>query len=511
MPYGAKAINQVYGMAGHKHGSKFKKLLETPDLKKIAEKLTDGKAQLRHEKGGPKTLNRGSLTEEAKVWFYFLASVLVPTRHLSTVREQEAVMLYAILKGYKINIGTIIENSIMRYHEGNKRGVIPHPATVTVLCLKAGVKGNWDAEEEVPVTSPLLLTGVSKGPRNQKKKGVLIKTGEEAPAAGQEEENSGNPVGTNTFTRADNEGQSEGSPMDFSFPLASSPPMQGRTFREQGESSKGTYENSSMMEALNAIKNKMEEREKEWRLQQEFREEVYEKELKRRDQEMGEELQRREERFESELKRKEQEWEAELKRREEQMKGVLQQQGEDFKKEMKERDRNLLQKLKLSHEAFYNNQFERDSQLLTIMKEREEKQEAKWEEQIKGFQVIYKSLQRDFEKKLDDRDKNQRETESYRQVEWLENLDLINNNLSKFLEVMTEMENTMNGLGKRQDQLNEKVDLSNQIFIEEQAEKESKKRNERMEMKFPPFPAHLDTLDLDPPNVYSSKQKRKKK
>ena len=30
VPYGAKAINQVYGMAGHKHGSKFKKLLENP-------------------------------------------------------------------------------------------------------------------------------------------------------------------------------------------------------------------------------------------------------------------------------------------------------------------------------------------------------------------------------------------------------------------------------------------------------------------------------------------------
>ena len=206
VPYGAKAINQVYEMAGHKHGSKFKKLLENPDLKKIAEKLTDGKAQLRQEKGGPKTLNRGSLTEEAKVWFYFLASVLVPTRHLSTVREQEAIMLYAILKGYKINIGTIIENSIMRYHEGNKRGVIPHPATITILCLKAGVKGAWETEEEVPLTSPLLLTGVSKGPRNQKKKGVLIKTREEAPAARREEENSENPVETNTFTFADNEG-----------------------------------------------------------------------------------------------------------------------------------------------------------------------------------------------------------------------------------------------------------------------------------------------------------------
>ena len=178
---------------------------------------------------------------------------------------------------------------------------------------------------------------------------------------------------------------------------------------------------------------------------------------------------------------------------------------------MEERDGKLFQRLKLIHDAFYNNQFRRDSQLLTIMKEKEEKHATQWDEQIKGSQTLYKSIQRDFEKKLDDRDKDQRETKAYRQVEWLENLDLINNNLSKFLEVMTEMEVKMNNLGKRQDQLNEKVDLSNQIFIEEQAEKESKKRKERMEMKFPPFPDYLDTIDLDPPNVYSSKQKKRKK
>ena len=533
VPYGAQAINQVYGMAGHKHGSKFKRLLENPDLKKIAEKLTDGKAQLRQEKGGPKTLNRGCLTEEAKVWFYFLASVLVPTRHLSTVREQEAVMLYAILKGYKINIGTIIENSIMRYHEGNKRGVIPHPAIVMILCLKAGVKGDWGTEEEVPLASPLLLTGVTKGPRNQKKKGVLIKTGGEAPTAGQEKENSENPMGENTFTRADNEEQDEGSPMDFSFPLASSPPMQGRTFREQGESSRGTQGNNEIIEMLLSMQRKMEEREQRWNVQQQFRDNTYEVELKRRDQQLEDELQRREEKFETELRRKEQkfekelqrrenrfeveskrreqEWEEKLKKKEEQMKGVLKQQGEDFKKDLEERDGKLFQRLKLIHDAFYNNQFRRDSQLLTIMKEKEEKHATQWDEQIKGSQTLYKSIQRDFEKKLDDRDKDQRETEAYRQVEWLENLDLINNNLSKFLEVMKEMEVKMNNMGKRQDQLNEKVDLSNQIFIKEQDEKESKKRKERMEMKFPPFPDYLDTIDLDPPNVYSSKQKKRKK
>ena len=149
--------------------------------------------------------------------------------------------------------------------------------------------------------------------------------------------------------------------------------------------------------------------------------------------------------------------------------------------------------------------------VLTIMKEKEEKHATQWDEQIKGSQALYKCIQRDFAQKLDARDKDQRETDAYRQVEWLENLDLINNNLSKLLEVMTEMEVKMNNLGKRQDQLNEKVDLSNQIVIEEQAEKESKKRKERMEMKFPPFPDYLDTLDLDPPNVFSSKQNKRKK
>ena len=188
--------------------------------------------------------------------------------------------------------------------------------------------------------------------------------------------------------------------------------------------------------------------------------------MRRKEHKFEKELQRRENRFEAESKRREQEWEEKLKKKEEPMKGLLKKQGEDFKKEMEERDRDLLEKLKLSHEAFYNNQFERDSQLLTLIKEREIEQETRWEKQLNGIKGVCKSLQKDFEKKLDDRDKNQRETEAYRQVEWLENLDLINNNLSKFLEVMTEMEVKMNNLWKRQDQLNEKVDLSNQIFIE---------------------------------------------
>ena len=99
---------------------------------------------------------------------------MVPTKHVCTVREQEAIILYAILKGYKLNVGAVIENSIMRYHEGNKRGLIPHPATITRLCIRACVKGSWAEEEEFPNASPLTLTWISKGPRNQKKKKVIV-------------------------------------------------------------------------------------------------------------------------------------------------------------------------------------------------------------------------------------------------------------------------------------------------------------------------------------------------
>ena len=510
VPYGAKAINESYGMAGHKHGSKFKKLLENPDFEKISKKLTDGKAQLRQGEGGPKTLNRGSLIEEAKVWFYFMASVLVPTRHLSTVREQEAIMLYAILKGYKLNIGAVIENSIMRYHEGNKRGLIPHPATITILCLKAGVKGVWEEEEEVPLTSPLLLTGVRKGPQNQKKKGVLIKTREEAPAARQKEENSENPVETNTFTFADNEWQNEGSPMDFSIPLASSPPMQNRTFREQGESSRGAQENNSIMEMLISMQGRMEKREKRWSIQQKFREDTYEVELKRRDQQWEEELQKREEKFESELKSREHKWEDEISRREEQLKKIMEQKEEEFRKEMEKRDRNLLKKLQLSHEAFYNNQVNKDNPLLGLLKERDSKQEEKTKENINGFKFLYVSLVKDFETKMEGRDKVLDDNDAYRRKMWLENMDLINNNLSKFLEVMIELEKNMNTLGMRQNELNRKVDLTNELVQEDRTGKESAKRKKKMEVKIPEFSPTLDTLDLDPPDIYSRKQKRKK-
>ena len=192
------------------------------------------------------------------------------------------------------------------------------------------------------------------------------------------------------------------------------------------------------------------------------------------------------------------------------MKEVQQQQREDFRKEMENRDRDLLKTLQLRHEAFYNNQVNKDNQLLGLIKERDAEQEEKTKENINGFKFLYMSLLKDFEKKMERRDKVLDDNDAYRRKMWLENLDLINNNLSKFLEVMTELENNMNTLGMRQNELNRKMDLTNELVLEEQKEKENAKRKKRMEMKIPEFNPKTDTLDLDPPDIYTRKQKRKK-
>ena len=93
----------------------------------------------------------------------------MPSKHLSTVRREEAILLYALLKGYKINVGKIIEKSILNYSESKYRGMIPHPTTITRLYIQGGVDEEWGTEKTYPRASPLTLTGITKGPKNRGK------------------------------------------------------------------------------------------------------------------------------------------------------------------------------------------------------------------------------------------------------------------------------------------------------------------------------------------------------
>ena len=122
------------------------------------------------------------------MWFYFIASIIILTKHLSTIREQEAIILYTLMKGYKFDMGKVIETSIRSFHKNVKRGLISHPGTITRLCILAGVKGIWAEEETCPKVSPLTLTGVIKGPKSRKMKEMEIAEVEEKQEEEEEEE-----------------------------------------------------------------------------------------------------------------------------------------------------------------------------------------------------------------------------------------------------------------------------------------------------------------------------------
>ena len=45
--------------------------------------------------------------------------------------------------------------------------MIPHPTLITRLFILGGVEGDWEKEENCPRTSPLTLTGITKGLKNR--------------------------------------------------------------------------------------------------------------------------------------------------------------------------------------------------------------------------------------------------------------------------------------------------------------------------------------------------------
>ena len=79
------------------------------------------------------------------------------------------MLLYAILKGYKVNLGKIIENPILNNYYNNFRGFIPHLSTITKLCILGRVESNWEEKEICLKTSPLTLTAITKPPSNKGK------------------------------------------------------------------------------------------------------------------------------------------------------------------------------------------------------------------------------------------------------------------------------------------------------------------------------------------------------
>ena len=88
--------------------------------------------------------------------------------HVSTVRQDHTLLLYAVVKGFELYVGRIIKESILDYAEKNFSGNIPHPTLITLLCIKGGIKV-IEYEERSSKASPLTLTRVLQTPIEDEK------------------------------------------------------------------------------------------------------------------------------------------------------------------------------------------------------------------------------------------------------------------------------------------------------------------------------------------------------
>ena len=143
----------------------------------------------------------------------------------------------------------------------------------------------------------------------------------------------------------------------------------------------------------------------------------------------------------------------------------MKQREEEWKEELKRREEKVNEKMKASLEAFYNNQFKRYAELLTILRKRETKMEGNMLKKVEAFKYLYKEQFKEFGRLMKERDKQLEDNDAYRKKIWLESLDLINQNLSKLLECISELEKTVNHMGLKQDTLITAVELTSDIYL----------------------------------------------
>ena len=110
--FDASTINRVFGLTDA-DSEKFIALYQEPNYELILEELTNGSAPwTRNENQEVMSFSRTRLKEVAKVWFNHVSSKLVPSKYLSTIGRDEALLTFAIVKGYKFKVGKVIKNSI---------------------------------------------------------------------------------------------------------------------------------------------------------------------------------------------------------------------------------------------------------------------------------------------------------------------------------------------------------------------------------------------------------------
>ena len=134
-------INHYYGL-DDLQDDQYQDLLKSEEAKweEIKNALCkEPVAWKRYTNGGLKSFPGQAMKKIAKIWHYFVCAKLQPTTNVSAVMKSRAALVYAILEGMKIDVGLVIQHSIIHGFEQGIQG-FSHPHLITDLCRDTGVK-----------------------------------------------------------------------------------------------------------------------------------------------------------------------------------------------------------------------------------------------------------------------------------------------------------------------------------------------------------------------------------
>lgn len=108
------------------------------------------------------TFASASMNRYARAWNSFICANLLPTTHTHEVTVERAILLWAILNGHYIDVGYLVNQSMLRFLRGST-GAVPYGSLVTRLCSMAGV--TWSSEEQIQMPAgPIDLSKLVEWP-----------------------------------------------------------------------------------------------------------------------------------------------------------------------------------------------------------------------------------------------------------------------------------------------------------------------------------------------------------
>ncbi|XP_073128035.1 uncharacterized protein [Henckelia pumila] len=80
-------------------------------------------------------------------WCNFVTAALMPSSHVSVLTKERAALVFALITGKSINVGRVIQDSILNSVQSATVRELPHPSLITSLCERAGV--SWVKDEAI--------------------------------------------------------------------------------------------------------------------------------------------------------------------------------------------------------------------------------------------------------------------------------------------------------------------------------------------------------------------------